>query len=424
MALDVVTLMIIATAIEFTAALLLIVFLKSSPSPFDPRSSRSMRAWCLSHLLCGLGFVAILFRGVAPDWFTFVLGNAVLLVGIDLRRIAIAEFWGTRPLRSIALIAPTLWIAISFTPFFELSYAQSLATLHSFMFLVAAWISSQCFAANHEGLKTAKLLAFTLAAAAITHLYVVLSAIAPNILFIEPYSSFKTIGGYLTAICITLFTTAILVFAKVIEREKNRFQKLAQVDSLTGIKNRRAFLNDASSWLSTHRAASTDFAVIMIDLDHFKTVNDKFGHETGDQVLKIAAETLQAALPENAIAGRIGGEEFAILLPMSGNTRASSIAETIRDHFTKAVSVQFNRVMGVTLSAGLHVSSSTDCTLEAAMRQADQALYDAKKAGRNSIYCSKIGHCKIAEAVCNASELSSAKLAIAAAGPAETSPKV
>lgn len=154
----------------------------------------------------------------------------------------------------------------------------------------------------------------------------------------------------------------------------------AMTDPLTGLLNRRGFYLLAKEYLSTH-----NHSVIALDLDHFKNVNDCFGHDAGDAVLREMSALIKSQCSSTAIISRFGGEEFIIFIPATGQDEAARTAERIR---MAAQHTVFAHVGEVTLSAGVAQMSSLAVTLEAVIFLADEALYKAKTAGRNKIVVS------------------------------------
>ena len=151
-------------------------------------------------------------------------------------------------------------------------------------------------------------------------------------------------------------------------RLAHELEKLARIDFLTALNNRRAFYELGTAAL--HRAA-----VLMIDIDHFKAINDREGHAAGDAVLKALADVIRENVRKTDIAGRVGGEEFAILLPETTIEEAAGIAERLRSGAEER---------GFTLSAGV-AAVEPDEKLEHLVARADAALYAAKRGGRNRV---------------------------------------
>ena len=179
--------------------------------------------------------------------------------------------------------------------------------------------------------------------------------------------------------------TSIFVFALVNERKEAVTRAAASTDSLIGIANRAAFLETAKRVLAHCRRSQTPVSAIMFDLDRFKEINDKYGHSVGDAVLKKFCDAAVVALRQTDLFGRMGGEEFAAVLPAASIEVALLRAERIRLSF--ADNCQFVRGLRVnaTVSGGVSVSTEGGQTLDALLEEADAALYQAKAEGRNRV---------------------------------------
>lgn len=179
----------------------------------------------------------------------------------------------------------------------------------------------------------------------------------------------------------------LLVQAKDITRQKlleNQLHKMALTDPLTGIANRRCFVDSVESELSRCRREQQGVSFLLLDLDHFKKINDTYGHQGGDQALKSVSETIRQTLRQYDIFGRIGGEEFAVFLGNTDLTTAVDIAERLRQAIEKQVIVFDQVSFQVTTSVGL-TSLPSSVEFEQLYLHADEALYRAKQAGRNRV---------------------------------------
>lgn len=159
-------------------------------------------------------------------------------------------------------------------------------------------------------------------------------------------------------------------------------ERSANTDALTGIANRRAFLQRAESLSDECRRLQQPVAVLIIDVDHFKAINDRFGHAAGDVVLREVALRIEAACRRSDFVGRIGGEEFAVLLPNTRIDEARHLAERIRGSVGHAPLNWDDYPVALTLSLGV---AEGDGPLRDLMRRADAALYGAKAAGRDRV---------------------------------------
>jgi diguanylate cyclase (GGDEF)-like protein len=184
-----------------------------------------------------------------------------------------------------------------------------------------------------------------------------------------------------------LFTISIafILLAMAKERTELRHRTAAMVDPLTGIANRRSFLQDAAHLAKRHGANPRPTAVLLIDLDHFKSINDRFGHALGDRVLEIFADTARQSVRSSDLLGRLGGEEFAAVLSDTSRDKAVGVAERIREGFAQAAQEVDNRPIYATVSVGLVHCQEAALDVAGLLAQADQALYTAKERGRNRV---------------------------------------
>jgi diguanylate cyclase (GGDEF)-like protein len=189
-----------------------------------------------------------------------------------------------------------------------------------------------------------------------------------------------------------LFTISIafILLAMAKERTEYRHKTAALVDPLTGISNRRAFLQDGEAQLRRQATDPRPMAVMLLDLDNFKSINDRFGHAIGDRVLEIFAEVSSGCLRRIDLFGRLGGEEFAALLRDATRERALAVAEEIRRAFAEATREVDGRPVAGTVSIGIVISHDAVLDLSALLAQADHALYRAKDSGRNRVEIASI----------------------------------
>ncbi|MBT1449545.1 GGDEF domain-containing protein [Glaciecola sp. XM2] len=167
-----------------------------------------------------------------------------------------------------------------------------------------------------------------------------------------------------------------------LEQQAKELLDLATTDSLTGLMNRRRLLDLAEKTNSQMARNNSTYAVMSIDIDFFKKVNDTYGHYVGDEVLKGVASILSNGRRANDLVARIGGEEFVVVLPDIGSAHALELAEALR---SKVESANINEVK-LTISIGVTVSvKHNHINFEALMRLSDDALYEAKRRGRNRV---------------------------------------
>jgi eukaryotic-like serine/threonine-protein kinase len=164
-----------------------------------------------------------------------------------------------------------------------------------------------------------------------------------------------------------------------------RVQNLAVVDELTGISNRRRFMEMAARDLEAAIRHGRPFATMMIDIDHFKNINDTYGHPTGDDVIRAVANRLTEHARRTDLLGRYGGEEFALVLPETTTRTCRDLAERLRAGIADEPIPTRSGPRCVPVSVGFASRGPRDRDLAAILSRADEALYDAKKSGRNRV---------------------------------------
>ena len=164
-----------------------------------------------------------------------------------------------------------------------------------------------------------------------------------------------------------------------------KFREESLSDYLTGIFNRRMFYKIAKKLIFAYKRTQQPFSLIFIDIDHFKSINDQYGHDFGDNILISVAKKIENILRENDFFFRIGGEEFAVLSPTSVNGNALGLAERIRNEVEK-FDLQYNgESVNPTISCGVCKYKDTFLSVEGLLKEADKALYQAKESGRNKV---------------------------------------
>ena len=174
----------------------------------------------------------------------------------------------------------------------------------------------------------------------------------------------------------------LLLYSETLQRE---LHLLARVDSLTGVKNRLALTETATQLLSQAGRVGRPLGVLMIDADHFKSVNDRFGHGGGDKVLLALVGSIRATLRASNVIGRIGGEEFVVLAPDTGLEQALVLAERIRETVETTPLLVDGHLLQLTVSIGAVVAAPGEHDVKGLLQRADAALYAAKRAGRNRV---------------------------------------
>jgi diguanylate cyclase (GGDEF)-like protein len=167
-------------------------------------------------------------------------------------------------------------------------------------------------------------------------------------------------------------------------RREEQIARLAARDPLTALYNRRA-LEVQAPHLLAEVSSTRPGALLLIDIDNFKLVNDLYGHTAGDRLLVALSEMIRTVLPEGALAARLGGDEFVILLNNASNERIVGLGNTLRERFHSTASQAFVTPEAVTLSIGADLFDHPPSSLAALIEHGDAALYESKRGGRDSI---------------------------------------
>ncbi|MCW8914575.1 MAG: GGDEF domain-containing protein [Magnetovibrio sp.] len=169
------------------------------------------------------------------------------------------------------------------------------------------------------------------------------------------------------------------------EKIEHELRAMATRDPLTGISNRRHISEAATREIEQAQRHGRKLSVAMIDIDHFKAINDTFGHACGDNVLRLVVEVMADELRSADTLGRMGGEEFAAILPETGLDTGSTIAERIRARIAEHVFIWDGKEFGITASIGIAAWNTGEVTIDPTLVRADKALYTAKDQGRNCV---------------------------------------
>lgn len=194
------------------------------------------------------------------------------------------------------------------------------------------------------------------------------------------------LNGEVDRICMLVYDVTDQALSKLqIEGLNAELRTMSRVDGLTGLYNRRYWQERFDSNFKLAKRRESPVTAMMLDIDHFKAVNDTFGHQAGDKVIQKLAEVIRENLRETDIAGRYGGEEFAIVLVDTDQSSAKSVAERIRVMASECAVEHEGHTITFTVSVGLAVFSNQHRSAMQWLEMADQALYEAKQSGRNRV---------------------------------------
>ena len=339
----------------------------------------------LRPLILGLAVNAVAYtlfalRGRIPDFLSICVGNVAIVGCQSLLIFAIAEFQRRR-IAPVLLWAPLAIIAVAFGAF--MADIAIRVAISSAVFLVQDLVLLHLLLGDLK--KTVgrgqHLIIVAIAINLVIMLYRAFIAFNdPHFIYHITDAGVSQTLVYLSAfVSLTLAAVGFLLMTKESADENTR--QMAMTDKLTACWNRFRIEEVAQQELARLQRYATPVSLIMIDIDHFKTINDKFGHATGDAILQGFATTARACIRSTDVLGRWGGEEFVVVLPASGFSAAADTAERIRQAVEAA-----EYFGGITITASFGFSSclSTDSWNDW-LQRADTALYQAKARGRNRV---------------------------------------
>jgi diguanylate cyclase (GGDEF)-like protein len=385
MNLDVNTLFMVTIYVEAILGLLLLFVWVQNTSIY------AVAWWGFAHLIRAGSVFLFGMYGSVPDLISIDLANALLFTAFAVTWIGARVFDG-RPVEPVYLVTgAVLWLLVCRLPVVADSVAARVL-LTSGIITTYTWLAAYEFwRGRAEALVSRWPAIFMLFA------HGALFLLRTPLVTVLPWSSRNKVFNsvWLTVISFEalLFTISIafILLAMAKERTELRHRTAAMVDPLTGIANRRAFLQDVAALAKRHMGNPRPAAVLLIDLDHFKSINDRFGHALGDRVLELFAETAQKNLRASDLLGRLGGEEFAAVLYDATETQALDMAERLRVAFEQVTQNVEGHAICATMSVGMVHCHAPLLDVPSLLAQADQALYFAKEHGRNRVEVASLG---------------------------------
>lgn len=357
-----------------------------------PPSIRGLREWTLAPFFSFASTVLFGLRGVLPDALSIVLANMVLFQGCILYYAGSQLFLGhARDTRAWSIVTLMLGVALFWFSEVQPSYPARLAVFT--LAIAALFLAHARLYLLHRmeqvgmRLMTGLLLLQSLVAG-LRFLSVILGESGIGLLEATWLQSIYIVMYSVTALFISI--AAVLMAT---ERVRQEFEFMATHDPLTGVLNRRALIERGEHEVIRARSATgsgdSALALLMLDADHFKRVNDEFGHQAGDEALRQLTQRLQTPLPPAAWLGRYGGEEFVVVLPGLRHDDARAVAERLREEagepFAAPSPLAATGIGRLSVSIGLAVFQGPTDTLDALLARADAALYRAKAQGRDRV---------------------------------------
>ncbi|MBV4456436.1 GGDEF domain-containing protein [Pseudomonas sp. COR58] len=331
-----------------------------------------------------LGMLLVSWRDHGIDIIPIVIGNVILLLGAALNWTAIRVFVGRSPSVPGMLAGAVIWLSLCLIPAF---YGDMSARVTAYSLLTVGYgvLTALEFWRGRKHLEVAFMPALALILLH-TVFYAVRSVTDQGL---KPdHSASGTVSGA-QFFAFMLFESMLYVIgigymtlAMVKERAELKFRAAALTDPLTGIGNRRAFMLHAAQKLADSKRRGETAAMLLCDLDHFKNLNDTYGHPAGDQALVAFSQVMAQSLRKQDVSGRIGGEEFACLLGACDEQTAVQVAERMRLTFSR---LPMPAPGLLSVSIGVVTTRESGYDLSRLLSEADEALYGAKDRGRNRV---------------------------------------
>lgn len=377
MQLDVTTLMVAGAFVALmSGAFLLLAW-------YQYRETHAALWWAGADFGLACGILVLAVGNATSEPLMHATGSGLLWISSALTWVGARSFDGHEVSPRFLALGAIVWIAA-----LRLSSSPAVMVFISiaipFVYYIAAALSIR--RGRGEALRARLPLAVLLVVHALTLMIALPASLSMTLLpdRLPPVVSWLGIIHF--EVLIFAIGTAIFLIVMMKERSEGRLLATSHTDALTGLANRRGFFLKAERILARCRRDGAPIAVVAFDLDHFKAINDAGGHATGDRVLQVFSEVCGRMLRPSDLIGRIGGEEFAAIMPGSGIEAGFAMAERVRKALAEAGAIVDGAHIDCTVSGGVAASSAPH-DIHALLREADIGLYRAKSLGRNRIEC-------------------------------------
>ncbi|QKF53528.1 GGDEF domain-containing protein [Pseudomonas graminis] len=376
MALDPITLLTMTIALAAAAALYLAVEWRTVRGP-------SLLFWSTGFAIISVGSTLALLRSSGILLIGIWFANGLLVTAHWLFLLGVARFTETRLSRAWYLVF-VLWIGLLLLPD-QPWWSKVMLAANSLLISLLMVKASGLLRPHGKSLSVGAVqLRYVLLAHGVFYFSKAVTAVMPGTLI--DLAAFR---GAIIQISLVEGTMAVMLIALSMtgserHRREKRIARLAARDPLTALYNRRALEMRGQRLLDSVSAARPG-ALLLMDVDNFKLVNDLYGHSAGDRLLVALSEIIRSALPKGALVARLGGDEFVMLLSDTSSEQILALGRTLREAFHSIASESFSTPQPVTLSIGANLFSQPPPSLAALLERSDAALYESKRGGRNRI---------------------------------------
>ena len=345
------------------------------------RNGRGIRAWGAALWLQAIGWATLMAAYQAWPRELATVGAVAIVGSISCMYVAACSYLG-RPVSRAWVWGPPAVTAVVHWLVFQ-HFAARIALVNGILGVQMLWLAWLLLKPGHAtGWRWRWLAGIGLACSG----PLVLGRMAMAVFWPEQYPAFdadhwlNVLGLVFNNACLTIGTLAFLLAHR--DEAERELKRLATIDGHTGLLNRRTLMQRAEVQVQLAHRHHHPLAVVMFDIDHFKQINDRHGHPVGDRVIEAFAKALMKTARTTDLIGRYGGEEFCLVMPMSGLDAVQAIDQRMREQ----LAMEVNALVGfeVNFSAGAAVLGRVE-SLEGAISRADESLYEAKRSGRGRL---------------------------------------
>ncbi|MDH6195668.1 diguanylate cyclase (GGDEF)-like protein [Mycobacterium frederiksbergense] len=371
---DMRTVMLFIAAVHLLLCVLMRWGTRNSASP-------ALVTWSASNFLAAAAWLLIAVRDIVPDWASIPVANSLLIFSWALLLVGMQQFAGKKPRWCLAALpACTVFTLFMWVPSVNGNLGTRVMVVNTFLLLcllvlIALVVRDQ--KAERLRARLIVLIAVAVAAGSNVARAIMAGQLAADAGFLHAGAA-QELGVFVQGLALLGWGVGLILMNQ--ERLENRLHEAVALDPLTDVLNRRGFEQAVA------QAKLTSGAVAVIDIDRFKNINDSYGHDVGDQVLRESAMTLRGLMGPGELVCRYGGEEFCLLLKVDDEDHIDDRAEDIRTAIAAQRLLTGGDEIAVTASIGVAVTSETTAlSLAQLMSAADEALYRAKREGRDRV---------------------------------------
>lgn len=374
--------LLVGAVLTLLVGVLLAVVARAMPAALRP----ALAWWVAATLLQPAGFVLITLRDQLSPWVTIVVANTAIALAFAAYSVALRRFFHL-PVRP-GLLALMVALAVATSAWWGLVQPDLTYRLIAIS-LVLAWMlgySAWTVYRSPEATGSVRHVAggaFVFSAAVMAYRAGVLVVDPGQVLTVFQLTHVQVMTYAVGSILPVVATLGFLLLCT--ERSQRELERAARMDFLTGVYNRRAIEDLGTRAIAAARRHGMPLSLLVVDLDHFKRINDELGHAAGDLALVQAVARIRESLRAGDLPGRLGGEEFIVLMPNTDGASAAAAAERIRESFSGQPLDLDGQRRAVTLSIGVAVLAPADRQFSQLLQRADRAMYAAKHAGRDLV---------------------------------------